>query len=313
MKHILQDLRDHIRQEAHWGYYLTVGLILGCVIWLNYFSIPYQSFEAWLILPAYGTHWATLRYVAMYGLPYLLAVMAYVYFHKEQQLLRSREFWIKAGFGILVLSFDAAFFYHRPIIRAIDDAAAQHVVNQFLLNLDSTLAMALPLFIFWIAYEKRKESFYGLTWKKFNPRPYLWLLLLMVPIVLGASMTEDFIEYYPTLKPERIAQWTAVPTWLTLAIFEFVYASDFLWTELIFRGFFVVGMIRVMGKGAILPCATLYAVRHFAKPVMETVGSIFGGYILGVIAFRSKSILGGFLVHVGIALLMDVFALFQRM
>ena len=173
--------------------------------------------------------------------------------------------------------------------------------------------MALPLLLFWWAYEKKQASFYGLTWKKFDAKPYLWLLLLMVPLVLGASFTEDFIEFYPTLKPETIAKWEAAPKWLTLFLFEIVYASDFLWTELIFRGFFVIGMVQVLGKGAILPMATVYAVRHFAKPVMETVGSIFGGYILGVIAMRSRSIMGGFLVHVGIALLMDVFALLQRM
>ncbi|MEM7655668.1 MAG: CPBP family intramembrane glutamic endopeptidase, partial [Bacteroidota bacterium] len=82
--------------------------------------------------------------------------------------------------------------------------------------------------------------------------------------------------------------------------------------ELIFRGFFVIGMAKVLGKGAVLPMVSIYAARHFAKPMLETVGSVFGGYILGVIAFRSQNIWGGVLIHIGIAALMDVFALLQR-
>lgn len=312
MKQILQDLRDHIKAEANLGYYLSVAVILIIAIGLNYFLIPGKKLEAWIVLPVRETHWATLIYVAMYGIPYLLAVLAYVYFHREKDLLRSKDFWIRATVGLLILSFDAAFFYHRPLLQAIDEAAMRYVIHQFVVNLNSTWALALPMFIFWWAYEEKKESFYGMTWKGFDAKPYLWLLLLMIPLVFGASCTEDFIRYYPTLKPARIALWEAAPKWLTLFLFELVYASDFLWTELAFRGFFVIGMIRVMGKGAILPTAVLYAVRHFNKPLMETVGSIFGGYILGVIAFRSRSIMGGFLVHVGIALLMDVFALFQN-
>ena len=114
MKHILQDLRDHLKAEANVGYYVSVGLILIGVIWLNYFSLPNQTFEYWLIKPLYGTQWGTLAYLALYGIPYFLAVLAYIVFHKEKVLLRSKGFWIRAGVGLLILSFDGGLLLSSP-------------------------------------------------------------------------------------------------------------------------------------------------------------------------------------------------------
>jgi len=54
-----------------------------------------------------------------------------------------------------------------------------------------------------------------------------------------------------------------------------------------------------------------YAVLHFGKPLGESIGSIFGGYILGIIALYSRNIWGGVFVHGGIALLMEIFAFLQ--
>ena len=96
---------------------------------------------------------------------------------------------------------------------------------------------------------------------------------------------------------------------MTMSIYEFFYLVDFLWTELIFRGFFILGMAAVLGRGAVLPMVMIYAFRHFAKPMGETIGSVFGGYILGVIALRSKNIMGGVMIHVGVAFLMEIFAI----
>jgi membrane protease YdiL (CAAX protease family) len=51
-----------------------------------------------------------------------------------------------------------------------------------------------------------------------------------------------------------------------------------------------------------------YAVLHFGKPVGETISAVFGGYLLGVLAFYSKNIWGGALVHVTLAGCVELFA-----
>ena len=91
-----------------------------------------------------------------------------------------------------------------------------------------------------------------------------------------------------------------------------MYISDFLSTELFFRGLLVIGLSKMLGKNVVLPMVAAYATLHFGKPMGETISSVFGGYILGIIALYSRNIWGGVFIHGGIAFLMEVFA-FLRM
>jgi hypothetical protein len=99
--------------------------------------------------------------------------------------------------------------------------------------------------------------------------------------------------------------------WEIAAIFEFIYGLNFLFVELIFRGALVIGMAVILGKNALLPMTSTYAFLHFGKPLGETIGAIFGGYALGVFALYSSCILGGFIVHVGVAYMMEFTAYLQ--
>lgn len=310
---LIHDLRDHLRREFHLGYYLTVAAILGLALWFNYSYWGDAPFERWMVRRFYGQEWLMLLYLPFYAVPYYLTTLAYAYFHDRWDIFRQREFWLRSLFLLAVLSFDAGFYYLRWLVQEVQDPAAVYVLRRWLANLNSIFAMAIPLWLFWRWRDREMGHFYGLTLRGTDLRPYLLLLLLMVPVVLGASFTEDFQTYYPLLKPERAARWLALPAWASMAIYEVVYALDFVWTELIFRGFMIIGMAEVMGAGAVLPMASVYCFRHFAKPWGESVSSIFGGYILGVIALRQRHIAGGVLIHMGIALLMELFALLHRL
>ena len=76
--------------------------------------------------------------------------------------------------------------------------------------------------------------------------------------------------------------------------------------ELFFRGFLIFAFVRYVGAAAILPMATFYCSIHFGKPMFECVSSFFGGLILGVIAYRTQSIVGGLAVHLGVAWMMEI-------
>ena len=89
---------------------------------------------------------------------------------------------------------------------------------------------------------------------------------------------------------------------------ELVYLSDFIRVEALFRGALVIGLARFLGKDTIITMAALYCVLHFNKPLGETISSFFGGYLLGTIAYYQQNIVGGCIVHVGIAGLMDLVA-----
>ena len=99
-----------------------------------------------------------------------------------------------------------------------------------------------------------------------------------------------------------------IPEWVSVITYEFFYLTDFLNTELLFRGFLVIGVSKYLGKDSILPMVAAYAVLHFGKPLGETISSVFGGYLLGVLAYYSKNIWGGVILHITLAGSMEFFA-----
>ena len=88
--------------------------------------------------------------------------------------------------------------------------------------------------------------------------------------------------------------------------YELSYGLDFLSIELFFRGLLVIGLVRYAGEKAILPMAAFYCTIHFGKPLGECITSFSGGLALGVLAYRTRSILGGLIVHLGLAWMMEV-------
>jgi hypothetical protein len=152
----------------------------------------------------------------------------------------------------------------------------------------------------------REPSFYGLVpQKKINPLPYIIMLLIMIPLIAVACTQTDFLSTYPKMKMVLPLPPSANPGWWYKLLFELSYGSDFISIELFFRGFLVIGFIKWVGKDAILPMACFYCTIHFGKPMGECISSFFGGLLLGIVSYHSRSIYGGLMVHLGIAWLME--------
>lgn len=161
------------------------------------------------------------------------------------------------------------------------------------------------LLLLWKIFDK-EEPFYGLTKKNFDLKPYLLMLIIMIPLIAAASTQNDFLITYPKLKAiTEVADEKKIDWWYQL-LFELSYGSDFFTTELFFRGFLILAFIKWAGKDAILPMAAFYCTIHFGKPLGECISSYFGGILLGVIVYHTRSIWGGLIVHLGIAWLMEV-------
>lgn len=133
---------------------------------------------------------------------------------------------------------------------------------------------------------------------------YLVLFLLILPAVIIASQTDSFSRTYPFYK---LSNRSSFDFWA----WQGLYALQFLSLEFFFRGFMLRGLSRSIGSKAIFVMAVPYCMIHFGKPFLETVGAIFAGIILGTLAMRTRSIWGGVLIHVGVALTMDLLALAQ--
>jgi hypothetical protein len=166
------------------------------------------------------------------------------------------------------------------------------------------LIIAACLWIIWKLFEK-KQPFYGFNLKNFKPGPYLIMLLIMVPLVAAASTQNDFLSMYPKLKSIQFFLYEENKGWYKL-LYELSYGSDFLSIELFFRGFLILAFVKWAGKEAILPMALFYCTIHFGKPLGECISSYFGGIILGVITYNTRTIVGGLMVHLGIAWMMEL-------
>lgn len=161
------------------------------------------------------------------------------------------------------------------------------------------------LFIIWKWFDNN-QPFYGTKTKGMNWKPYIIMLLIMIPLIAAASTQPDFQAMYPKLKLITTASTIDKLSWWKKLLFEISYGSDFISIELFFRGFLILAFIKWAGKDAILPMACFYCTIHFGKPLGECISSYFGGMILGIVVYNTRSIFGGLMVHLGIAWLMEI-------
>lgn len=175
--------------------------------------------------------------------------------------------------------------------------------NQVLYWPAKLAVMTTCLWITWRLFNK-EQPFYGTSTQGFKAKPYLIMLLIMVPLIAGASTQPDFLAMYPKLK--NITKLIQDHEGWKKLLFELSYGSDFVGIELFFRGFLILAFAKWVGKDAILPMALFYCTIHFGKPLGECISSFFGGLILGVVTYHTRTIWGGLLVHLGIAWMMEL-------
>jgi len=177
-------------------------------------------------------------------------------------------------------------------------------------GLRSGLMIAIP-FVWWYWQDRGKvPAYYGFRWSPGKGKLYLILLAIALAGTFLAAQTPDFSRYYPMYKPGREAEVLGVSRNVLFGLWQFNYAINFVAVEFFFRGFMVMALGRIIGPSAIWVMASMYMFIHFGKPPGEALSSFFGGLLLGVLSYRTGSILGGIILHVGIALGMDYFALF---
>jgi membrane protease YdiL (CAAX protease family) len=135
---------------------------------------------------------------------------------------------------------------------------------------------------------------------------HLWIYALLFvavsPLVVYASTTEVFRQNYPFYAQANRSV-------LDLVLWELLYAAQFVGLEFFFRGFLLAGLRRALGANAIFVMIVPYCMIHFGKPFLETIGAIIAGLVLGTLALRTRSIWGGVVIHICVAVTMDVLAL----
>lgn len=310
IKQYITYLREYIKEQFHLGLYLSVSVLLGLLLLGNY-SV---EFEDTVMDSYFGSPIQFVYYYLFQGIPYFFTCFLIAYFKPEVKFWKNKSFWIVSLFGVGVISFDRSFYLHHFVFQDLT-YEIKYFVMKLVSNMRELVSILLPLILFYIVYQKKEiKHFYGLRLKGISFVPYLLMLMLMACGIYFVSFNESFQEHYPVYhvgKGEKFAEYFGFSKMIPFITFETIYASSFVMVELLFRGFLIIGLVRYFGDDVVLPMVVTYCVLHFGKPMGESVSSIFGAYILGVIALKSKNIWGGVFVHAGIAVLMDVVAFYS--
>ncbi len=72
---------------------------------------------------------------------------------------------------------------------------------------------------------------------------------------------------------------------------------DLLGWEFMFRGWLTFAYVRKFGPEGLWLQAVPFALAHIGKPEIETLSTIFGGFVFGWIAWRTRSFLYPFIIH----------------
>lgn len=148
---------------------------------------------------------------------------------------------------------------------------------------------------------------YGWRWGETH-KHWRGYALLMCPILVFVSLAsgrEDFVTHYPFYGD-------AGRSWFDLLVWEMLYLTQFACLEFFFRGYMLQALRPHYGAAAIWIMVVPYVMIHFPKPWLEATGAIFFGLFLAILALRSRSIWGGFGVHAGVAVSMDIASLIQQ-
>jgi hypothetical protein len=307
MKSYFTHFKAYHAQYLNLWQYILIGIYIGILIAINY-GIDLEDTHIDGIKPAF---FRIPFFFAAHALAYL-GVLGFLKWFKPKEITLSKRFWLYFIIGHLILSIDRSIYQHIANV-VLDDTIAVVRTYAFktLNNAYGWLTVCTPLAIWYWLWDKKSKSYYGLRKTGIGWPFYLLVGAAIVVITFIAAQSSDFTSFYPVYKRAggaQLAQYLEWPEWILALNFEFFYLTDFLNTELLFRGFFVIAMTTFLGRNAILPMAASYAVLHFGKPLGETVSSVLGGYILGVLALYTRNIWGGVFAHLLMAMCMEIFA-----
>jgi hypothetical protein len=307
MKKIWQYLVRHVKEDFDARQYVPVFFFLVVVLFINYTF----NFDDLVLKSQLGiTKW--LYYFLFFATAYYGALIP-LSFYSTNRFFRDKTFWIKSTIGLLALSLDSSAPYLREWVAFMFEVDLQVWSYKVIINWLGVFTVLLPLSLVYFTYDKQENHYYGFLPKRFDARPYFQMLLIMLPFMIAASFLPSFLKQYPMYRVSTAHELLNIPEWLTVLIYEFAYGFDFITVEFLFRGFMVIGMMQILGRHAVLAMAVTYCFLHTGKPLGEAISSIFGGYLLGVIAYETKSIWGGIIVHVGIAWMMEVIGFSQKL
>ncbi|MBX9782190.1 MAG: CPBP family intramembrane metalloprotease [Chitinophagaceae bacterium] len=295
MKQLFTATIQHLKQSFSFFTFFLCFITIAVACCSNY----YGYFKLW---PVHESFTKSFFFLFVLFFVFFTAGLAFTLLNKHTKPVWNNHYkWIfiaaPAVFALKVsLPFDELLLNHFS-------AAYQLAFHKAAAWMGGFLFTVPVLMLLYYLFEQKWNLYFIKKTNSFTP--YLVLLLCMVPLLLFASAQTSFQQVYPRSKDVAMALGNSA-TPFHYIFFELGYAMDFITIELFFRGLLIATVSRVLGIRCIIPVALFYFSIHLGKPMLEAISSFFGGLILGAVSYETKSIWGGWMVHFGIALLMEL-------
>jgi membrane protease YdiL (CAAX protease family) len=293
---VFKYIRSFYKEEFNLFYLLLIIAMLGVIIYLNYWHGLEKKYAAG------GSSWLAgfTGYYLLYLLPFAAAFFLQKLFYNNCTYFNSGWFWAILLLAPAFFSFRVNFAFHQSWVNAKWPAPENLFYLRSINWVVRVFVVLIPVAIIWWLKDKNNQPFYG-TRPLDSLKPYLILLLIMLPLLMLAAMQKDFQAVYPKAK---ILQTIPAKGW-QYVVYELCYGFDFVSIEFFFRGFLILALAKICGTHCIIPVACFYCTIHLGKPMGEAISSFWGGMLLGIIAYNTGSVWGGLIVHLGIAWLME--------
>lgn len=213
--------------------------------------------------------------------------------------------WTLTMLGMLGLLYVAdESVYLRFFADASDSAEVQEYYSYLFHHGMTLIVLGLPLLLM------RPLGMGDYGFELFTPGDWRWGLKWTLITCIGmiiptwvSSYDPAFLKEYPLT---TYAMGTnSTPMWLFLGSYILYYIG---W-EAFFRGFIGYGFLSVDYRPfvAMMIQVSLSCIIHIGKPEMELIGAIPGGVIMGLLAYRSGSLLWPLLFHFFIGIINTFF------
>jgi len=282
------------------------------VVALSILLVYCTNFGSAISANRFPTSSAVVNNMLMFMVIYFLIAVPVVIIRGEFRIVAKPAFFAKGLLLMCLIGFADAFSWGEVLNLKEFSPSEQSYIFKALWRMRNIMFVLPVLALLRLTIDMDVKGLYGLCSGNHLVKAYLSLYVVILPILAVVSFTPDFQSYYPMYKPWLFEGIFNRPVWLNTVVFETVYISDFLMVEMIFRGALVIGMASILGRTAVLPMIVVYVALHFGKPVMETLSALFGGYFLGALAYQTRHIWGGVIIHMGIALIIELLRFFQH-
>jgi hypothetical protein len=298
---VFKYIKEFYTKEFNLFYLLLVMTMLAILIYLNYWHGLEKRFAA-----GGKTKLSNfIGYYCLYLIPFATAFLLQLLFYKDCNYYKNAWFWVILFLAPAFFSFRVNFDFHRNWVIETFSGADKYFYLHSINWVVRVFVLLIPVLLIWLIKDRSLQPFYG-TKALDSVKPYIIMLLIMVPLIALASTQKDFLQVYPKAKLLNdipINGWA--DRWRYL-VFELSYGFDFVSIEFFFRGFLILALMHICGQHCIIPVACFYCSIHLGKPIGEAISSFFGGILLGIVSYNTGSIWGGLLVHLGIAWMMEI-------